>query len=624
MKKIILISMLVFGLIIAISQASTDVSVPIGTAFRYQGRLMEANGPANGLYDFQFKLFNDPNVALGNQLGSTIEVSGLDVNDGCFTVELNFGDNVFNAGELWLEISARRSSSGGSFTVISPRQHVTPEPYAMYAVAPLPDGFSDNDWQVIGNDMYAIPSGNVGIGTTMPLVALDVQRSNPGKNQMVAAFVNPDNSPGTAATIGLVVGSAGMWPGGWTLKSNYDSLDIDPISDMVFPSPVMTITSSRKVGICTKDPVTALDINGTLRVASSNPGSNAVTAFFTNPSDAADSAVSIDLGIGTAAPSEWRLMASHNSLDIGNAVVVPPAITIDSSHHVGISNGLSVGAAHDIAVYATSGMIPMMLIMGKHGVVTFGQDYGIYAWGGQKAGYFNGDVSISGNVGMGTSTPWAKLHVKGSGWPNSFLYFDTDADNQDSGIRFYENGNIRGHLYLKGSDNTIRLFGSDFSGITVTSNGNVGIGTEDPGRYMLAVNGSAAKSGGGSWATFSDSRLKVIKGNFGRGLSEIVQLQPVRYSYKQDNQMGLPQDKEYVGVTAQDVERAIPEAVSENEKGYLMVDNDPIIWAMVNAIKELKGENQDLKAQNQEMQQRLEALERKMGQDKFAVVKEVQ
>jgi len=610
MKKIALISVLVFGL--AISQAATDVSVPIGTAFSYQGRLVEANGPADGLYDFQFKLFDDPNVALGNQLGSEIIVNELDVNDGYFTVELNFGDNVFGGGELWLEISVRRSISGGGFITLSSRQQITPAPYAIYTASLSSDGFSDNDWQVIGNDMYAIPSGNVGIGTTMPIVPLDVRRSNPGTNQMVAAFVNPDNSPGTAATIALIVGS-GMWPGGWTLKSDYASLDIDPISDMVFPSPVVTITSNRKVGIRTKDPVTTLDITGTLKVASANPGNNAVTAFFTNPSDAADSAVSIDLGIGTAAPSEWRLMAAHGSLNIGNAVVVPPAITIDSSHHVGISNGLSVGGDQDVAVYAASGMIPMILITGKHGVVTFGQDYGIYAWGGQKAGYFSGDVSVSGNVGIGTTTPWAKLHVKGSGFPNSFLYLDTDADNQDSGIRFYENGNVKGHLYLKGSDDTIRLFGSSFSGITVNSIGNVGIGTENPGIYKLAVNGSAAKPGGGSWSNFSDVRLKEVHGQFECGLSEVTKLNPVRCSYREDNELKLPTGNQFIGLVAQEVQKVVPEAVSENEKGYLMVDNDPIIWAMVNAIKELS-------AQNQELRQELEALKRGMKQDRQVTI----
>ena len=43
---------------------------------------------------------------------------------------------------------------------------------------------------------------------------------------------------------------------------------------------------------------------------------------------------------------------------------------------------------------------------------------------------------------------------------------------------------------------------------------------------------------------------------------------------------------EQVGVVAQEVRQVIPEAVTENSKGYLLVNNDPIIWSMLNAIKE--------------------------------------
>ena len=66
--------------------------------------------------------------------------------------------------------------------------------------------------------------------------------------------------------------------------------------------------------------------------------------------------------------------------------------------------------------------------------------------------------------------------------------------------------------------------------------------------------------------------------------------------------MGLPAGKEYVGLVAQDVERVIPDAVEKNDQGYLMLNNDPIIWAMLNAIKELKAENEQLR-------KRVEALE---------------
>jgi len=34
------------------------------------------------------------------------------------------------------------------------------------------------------------------------------------------------------------------------------------------------------------------------------------------------------------------------------------------------------------------------------------------------------------------------------------------------------------------------------------------------------------------------------------------------------------------------VQAVIPEAVTENNKGYLLLNNDPILWSMLNAIKE--------------------------------------
>ena len=34
------------------------------------------------------------------------------------------------------------------------------------------------------------------------------------------------------------------------------------------------------------------------------------------------------------------------------------------------------------------------------------------------------------------------------------------------------------------------------------------------------------------------------------------------------------------------MQRVIPEAVTENSKGYLVVNNEPILWAMLNAIKQ--------------------------------------
>ena len=130
------------------------------------------------------------------------------------------------------------------------------------------------------------------------------------------------------------------------------------------------------------------------------------------------------------------------------------------------------------------------------------------------------------------------------------------------------------------------------------SSGFVGIGTVSPDS-LLSVNGTADKPGGGSWGTFSDARLKTLHGTFDAGLSQLLKLHPIRYRYKDDNAMGIRDRDEHVGFVAQDVQRVIPEAVTENNKGYLLVNNDPILWTMLNAIKEQQREIVALRAQLQ-------------------------
>jgi hypothetical protein len=141
---------------------------PMGTAFTYQGRLIDANEPGDGFYDFQFRLFDDPNA--GSQKGTTIDINDLDVIDGYFTVELDFGGDVFDGNSVWLQISVRPGDSNDVYTILTPRQQVTAAPYALYAKTTG----GDNDWTVSDNDMYSIPSGKVGIGTTSPSEKLDV------------------------------------------------------------------------------------------------------------------------------------------------------------------------------------------------------------------------------------------------------------------------------------------------------------------------------------------------------------------------------------------------------------------------------------------------------------------
>jgi hypothetical protein len=119
----------------AIATFSVQFALPSaraqGTAFTYQGRLSSGGSPANGLYDFQFSLFNMPSG--GSQLGGTVTALAAGVTNGLFTTTLDFGA-AFAGAPTWLAIGVR-TNGGAAFTTLSPLQELTPVPYAITAAS---------------------------------------------------------------------------------------------------------------------------------------------------------------------------------------------------------------------------------------------------------------------------------------------------------------------------------------------------------------------------------------------------------------------------------------------------------------------------------------------------------
>jgi hypothetical protein len=103
----------------------------VGTAFTYQGRLTDDQGtPLTGSYDFEFRLYNGSGGG-AQQIGTTVTKNDVTVDDGYFTVGLDFGVGTFTGEERWLAISVREGGSTGNYTPLSPRQALTPTPYAL-------------------------------------------------------------------------------------------------------------------------------------------------------------------------------------------------------------------------------------------------------------------------------------------------------------------------------------------------------------------------------------------------------------------------------------------------------------------------------------------------------------
>lgn len=101
------------------------------TSFTYQGHLIDAGTAANGNYDFQFALWDS--LTNGNQVGSTQSLNAVSVNNGVFTVSLDFGANAFPGANRFLEIRTRRTGIA-TFTILDPRQQVTATPYSVRSV----------------------------------------------------------------------------------------------------------------------------------------------------------------------------------------------------------------------------------------------------------------------------------------------------------------------------------------------------------------------------------------------------------------------------------------------------------------------------------------------------------
>jgi hypothetical protein len=163
-----------------------------------------------------------------------------------------------------------------------------------------------------------------------------------------------------------------------------------------------------------------------------------------------------------------------------------------------------------------------------------------------------------------------------------------------AGVVDFGFGGAAGLGWIQATDST--NLANNFGLLLNPNGGNVGIGTTAP-TATLSVNGTANKPGGGSWDVFSDERLKNIKGRFNSGLKALMQLQPLRYEYKANNALGLNSEGDHIGFGAQAVQKIVPEAVTRNENGYLQINNDPILWTMLNAIKEQQKEIEQLKGQ---------------------------
>ncbi|MFM2037912.1 MAG: hypothetical protein RL432_851, partial [Bacteroidota bacterium] len=265
-------------------------------------------------------------------------------------------------------------------------------------------------------------------------------------------------------------------------------------------------------------------------------------------------------------------------------------------------------------------------------------------------------VTSGGDVGIGTSTPISRFMVKdklygywmnytsGLGGISNLIISNQGGDANDnrpsltlqgfSGNLSLENhydSNTGSNRYSCLRNTTAYKFHyinnlGQYS-MTIDVAGNMGLSTATP-TSLLSVNGTADKVGGGTWATFSDERVKSDITPFTDGLDLLMKLKPVTFKYNEKSGYS-DLNKTFVGFIAQEVEKVAPYMVSTYDdtegpsglKDKRQFDESALSKIMLNAIQEQQRmieEQQrmidELNLMNENQQKSIEKLSQEIEQ----------
>jgi hypothetical protein len=114
----------------------------------------------------------------------------------------------------------------------------------------------------------------------------------------------------------------------------------------------------------------------------------------------------------------------------------------------------------------------------------------------------------------------------------------------------------------------------------------------------LSATGDSIRAAGNIVAYYSDERLKKHLGKIENALEKVDQLEGFYYEANEVAQKLGYKAKREVGVSAQAVQRVLPEIVTDApiSANYLTIDYERLVPLLIEAIKELKGEVETLKS----------------------------
>ncbi|MDQ4121794.1 MAG: tail fiber domain-containing protein [Acidobacteriota bacterium] len=635
------------------------------TEFTYQGKLSENNVAATGTYQMQFALFDA--ASGGVQIGSTLEKLSVSVNNGTFIQPLDFGAAAFPGADRFLEIRVRKNTSE-AYTTLTPRQRISSMPYAVRAInagtasnATQLGGIAANQF-VQTTDSRLSDARNPLPGSTSYIQNTTTQQAASNFNisgngilggSLTANTLSAANGISTNGAVNAGtqynIGGNRVFFGSLTSTNTFVGADAGAAG----PTNCCNAFFGRDAGKSTTIGGGNSFFGNQAGRDNVGGGDNTFIGAFSgrlNTSGNSNSFLGVSSGISNTTGSDNVFIGVHagelNTTGSQNTFVgrsAGRANANDFNSFFGFQTG-----------YSNTTGIANSFFGGQAGYNN--TEGGLNSFFGNRAGYYNslgssnsffgysaGHQNTAGyeNSFFGTDAGWSNT----TGYNNSFFgylagrgnttgygnsaYGRRAGDTNSSGdfntfMGYHSNAYganqsnstaIGAFAYVKQSNSIVLGSIEGINGATATV--NVGIGTTTPADRLhvggdirignSGTNGCLKNASGGviTGTCSSDLSFKHTVTPFTATLEKLLKLKPVHFYWntKQFPEKRFGEEQSY-GLIAQEVEQVLPELVTEDEEGLKAVDYAKIPLLTLQALKELKEQNDSLKEELEQRQER--------------------
>jgi len=345
--------------------------------------------------------------------------------------------------------------------------------------------------------------------------------------------------------------------------------------------------STSRLGVNTNTPATTLDVNGAITGTSINK--------VTITAPASGSTLTI---------ADGKTLTVNNSLTLagtdGRTMTFPSTnATIARTDAAQTFTGTQTFSS-DIKVSS--------LTVGRGGGASLTNTaVGYGSLSANTTGYSNtavGFASLNVNLGgnLNTAVGYNSLNANTTGVANTAVGYSA-LFAHESGIYNIAIGSAAGDELVDGSRNiligrTTQASATDGSDQVVIGYDIVGKG--DDTAFIGGTNGAYNQKNVTTWETTSDARLKKNIVDNNDGLQKILAIRVRNFEYRTPEEVtdlpvtsAIAKEGVQLGVIAQEM---LPECVSETSVGVKSVNTDPLVWYLINAVKELAAQVEELKS----------------------------